>query len=62
MSNYAVTIALSNGHSKAVVHGATDKYDALRVVREHGYKTVAHIPVAEVSDEIAALIPYPMWK
>lgn len=62
MSNYAVTIALTNGHSMAVVSGATDRYDALRVVESHGYRPVATVPVREVSDEVAALIPYPMWK
>ena len=61
-TNYAITIDLTNGHSLAVVHGASDKYEALRVVRENGYKPVASLPVREVSDEIASLIPYPMWK
>ena len=60
-TNIAVTIALTNGHSLAVVEGATDKYHALRVVREHGYKPVESLPVREVSDEVAALAPYPMW-
>lgn len=60
--NFAITIAMTNGHSMAVVHGASDKYEALRVVGAHGYKSVASLPVREVSDEIAALIPYPMWK
>ena len=65
-TNYAITIDLTDangkGYSAAVVHGASDKYDALRVVRANGYKPVASIPVREVSDEVAALIPYPMWK
>ena len=61
MTNYAITITIGNGHSMAVVEGATDKYHALRVVREHGYKPVETLPVREVSDEVAALIPYPMW-
>ena len=61
-TNYAITIHMIGGHSAAVVHGATDKYDALRVVRANGYKPVVTIPVREVSDEVAALIPYPMWK
>lgn len=61
-TNYAITIALTNGHSLAVVHGASDKYDALRFVRSNGYKPVVSLPVREVSDEVAALIPYPMWK
>ena len=60
--NYAVTIDLTNGHSVAVVLGATDKYDALRVVRSHGYTPVSYIAVREVSDEVAAMIPYPLWK
>jgi hypothetical protein len=60
--NYAITIQLIGGHSVAVVHGATDKYEALRVVRSNGYTPVASIPVREVSDEVAAMIPYPMWK
>lgn len=61
-TNYAITIQLIGGHSVAVVHGAADKYDALLVVRANGYQPVVTIPVREVSDEVAALIPYPMWK
>jgi hypothetical protein len=61
-TNYAITIDLTNGHSVAVVHGASDKYEALRVVRANGYKPVVSAAVREVSDEVAAMIPYPMWK
>lgn len=67
-TNYAVTIDLSGNSpgrpalSLAVVHGASDKYEAIRIVRAHGYKPVASIAVREVSDEVAALAPYPMWK
>ena len=58
--NFAVRIHMGKKHSLAVVHGARDKYHALRVVRDYGYKSVAHIPVREVSDEVAALAPYPI--
>ena len=60
-NNYAVTIALTTGRSMAVVYGASDKYHALRTVRDHGYTPVKHIAVREVSDDVAALIPYEMW-
>lgn len=58
--NFLVRIHMGKKHSLAVVHGARDKYHALRVVRDYGYKSVAHIPVREVSDEVAALAPYPI--
>ena len=61
LTNFAIIIEIGSGHSLAVVHGAADQYEALRVIRANGLKAVATLPVREVSDEIAALAPYPMW-
>ena len=59
MTNFAIIIQIDGGHSLAVVHGAADQYEALRVVRASGLTPLP--PVRKVSDELAALAPYPMW-
>lgn len=59
MTNFAIIVEINDGHSLAVVHGAANEAEALRVVQASGLTPL--LPVREASDELAALAAYPMW-